>query len=121
MRIAVTSSDGENVDLHFGKGNSLYVYDYNEENGDLNFLEHRTVAIEEDKKEQSYLIIKAIEDWIHYYMHIRYQRRFGVRTPNEVRMAALVVETPVQYPIPENKRIIKYKQEYYKITEILSV
>ena len=29
MRIAVTSSDGENVDLHFGKGNSLYVYDYN--------------------------------------------------------------------------------------------
>ena len=55
MRIAVTSSDGENVDLHFGKGNSLYVYDYN-------FLEHRTVAIEEDKKEQSYLIIKAIED-----------------------------------------------------------
>ncbi len=62
MRIAVTSSDGENVDLHFGKGNSLYVYDYNEENGDLNFLEHRTVRIEEDKKEQSYLIIKAIED-----------------------------------------------------------
>ena len=62
MRIAVTSSDGENVDLHFGKGNSLYVYDYNEENGDLSFLEHRTVAIEEDKKEQSYLIIKAIED-----------------------------------------------------------
>ena len=62
MRIAVTSSDGENVDLHFGKGNSLYVYDYNEENEDLSFLEHRTVAIEEDKKEQSYLIIKAIED-----------------------------------------------------------
>ena len=23
MRIAVTSSDGENVDLHFGKGNSI--------------------------------------------------------------------------------------------------
>ena len=23
MRIAVTSSDGENVDLHFGKGNSV--------------------------------------------------------------------------------------------------
>ena len=62
MKIAVASSDGENVDLHFGKGRSLYVYDYNEENGDLSFLEHRTVRIEEDKKEQSYLIINAIKD-----------------------------------------------------------
>lgn len=62
MKIAVTSSDGENVDLHFGKGTSIYVYDYNEENDELVFLEHRTVRIEEDKKEQSHLIISAIED-----------------------------------------------------------
>ena len=62
-------------------------------------------------------LIKAIEDWIHYYMFERYQRRFGVRTPYEVRVEALATETPVQYPIPEKKRIIKYKQEHYKYTD----
>ena len=58
-------------------------------------------------------LVKAIEDWIHYYMYERYQRRFGVKTPYEVRREALDNETPNQYPIPENKRIIKYKQEHY--------
>ena len=28
MRIAVASSNGENVDLHFGKAKSLFVYEY---------------------------------------------------------------------------------------------
>ena len=30
MRIAVASTDGENVDLHFGKARSLYVYEYDD-------------------------------------------------------------------------------------------
>ena len=30
MRLAVVSSDGENVDLHLGKGSSIYIYDYEE-------------------------------------------------------------------------------------------
>jgi len=64
-----------------------------------------------DTKEE---LVKAIENWIHYYMYIRYQRRFGVRTPYEVRCAALESENPVQYPIPENKRIIKYKLTHYQ-------
>ena len=58
-------------------------------------------------------LIKAIDDWIHYYMYERYQRRFGVKTPYEVRREALSLQTPNQYPILENKRIIKYKQEHY--------
>jgi predicted Fe-Mo cluster-binding NifX family protein len=31
MRIAVASSNGEDLDLHFGKAHSLYVYEYDEE------------------------------------------------------------------------------------------
>ncbi|QUN12856.1 hypothetical protein KEC48_15550 [Clostridium sp. C1] len=46
-------------------------------------------------------------------MYERYQRRFGVKTPYEVRREALSLQTPNQYPILENKRIIKYKQEHY--------
>ena len=62
MRIAVASSNGENVDLHFGKARSLYVYEYNEEKDEISFLEQRTVEIEVDMKHQNPKIIKAIED-----------------------------------------------------------
>ena len=40
MRLAVVSSDGKNVDLHLGKGKSVYVYDYADE---LKFVERRDV------------------------------------------------------------------------------
>ena len=59
-------------------------------------------------------LIHALEEWFHYYTYERYQRRFGVRTPYEVRSEALKTETPAEYKIPENKRIMKYKQEHYK-------
>lgn len=65
-------------------------------------------------------LIKAIEDWLHYYTYERYQRRFGIKTPYEVRMEAWTNETVKQYPIPENKRIIKYKQEHYKSTTLIA-
>ena len=65
-------------------------------------------------------LIKAIEDWIHYYMYERYQRRYGVKTPYEVRSEALTNEIPKQYPISENKRITKYKQEHYTGSSTLS-
>ena len=58
-------------------------------------------------------LIDAIDSWMHYYMYERYQRRFGVRTPMEVRTEALTTQTPKQYPIPLNKAIIKYKQTHY--------
>lgn len=59
MRLAVVSSDGENVDLHLGKGNSIYVYDYDDE---LSFVEHRTVGIDAGSKHQGGKVIKACED-----------------------------------------------------------
>lgn len=51
---------------------------------------------------------QAIEDYIYYYNHGRYQERFHNLAPLEVREAALNTEYPQQYPIPENKRIAAY-------------
>ena len=59
MRLAVVSSDGENVDLHLGKGKSVYVYDYGDE---LSFVEMRSVEISEDSKHQGSKVLKACED-----------------------------------------------------------
>ena len=56
---------------------------------------------------------EEIKEWIRYYSDERYQRRFGVKTPYEVRSEALCNENPVQYPIPENKAIQKYKATHY--------
>ena len=62
MRIAVASTNGENVDLHFGKASSLYVYEYDEKEDKINFIDHRTVEIEMDMKHQNPKIIEAIGD-----------------------------------------------------------
>ena len=55
---------------------------------------------------------KAIDDYIHFYMNERLQERFGGKTPAEVRKEALIAETPLDYPIPENRRIQKYKAQW---------
>ena len=59
MRLAVVSSDGENVDLHLGRGKSVYVYDYDEE---VNFVERRDIEIEDDAKHQGGKVISACHD-----------------------------------------------------------
>ncbi len=59
MRLAVVSSDGENVDMHLGRGKSVYVYDYND---DLNFVEKREVEISDDAKHQGGKVISACSD-----------------------------------------------------------
>lgn len=59
MRLAVVSSDGENVDLHLGKGKSLYIYDWDDE---LNFVEVRDVEITEDSKHQGGKVLNACSD-----------------------------------------------------------
>ena len=55
---------------------------------------------------------KAIADYMTFYSTERMQERFRGKTPAEVRAEALATDTPVQYPIPENKRIQKYKARY---------
>jgi predicted Fe-Mo cluster-binding NifX family protein len=60
MKIAIASSDGKNLDLHFGKAKSLYIFDFNGKNE--KFLEKRTVEFVEDQKHQWMKTLKAIED-----------------------------------------------------------
>ena len=43
-----------------------------------------------------------------------------MKTPYEVRNEAFSLQTPNQYPVPENKRIIKYKIEHYTSSTILA-
>lgn len=62
MKIAVASTNGEDLDLHFGKAHTLYVYDYDEKKDEFDFIEKRTVEIERDAKHQNPKIIKTIED-----------------------------------------------------------
>ena len=59
MRLAVVSSDGENVDLHLGRGKSVYVYDWDDE---VNFVERRDIEISEDAKHQGGKVISACGD-----------------------------------------------------------
>lgn len=59
MRLAVVSSDGENVDMHLGRGKSVYVYDYDDE---VAFIERRDIEISEDAKHQGGKVINACSD-----------------------------------------------------------
>ena len=59
MRLAVVSSDGENVDLHLGRGKSVFIYDYDDE---LNFVEQRYIEIADDAKHQGGKVIKTCSD-----------------------------------------------------------
>ena len=56
MRLAVVSSDGENVDLHLGRGKSVYIYE------DLDFVEKRDIEIAENSKHQGGKVIKSCSD-----------------------------------------------------------
>ncbi len=54
----------------------------------------------------------AINDYIRFYSTERPQDRYNCKTPLEVRTNALDTGVPTQYPIPENKRIMKYKEKW---------
>lgn len=54
----------------------------------------------------------AINDYIRFYTEERPQDRYNCKTPIEVRTEALAKDIPSEYPIPENKRIKKYKEKW---------
>ena len=54
----------------------------------------------------------AIKDYMRFYSEVRPQDRYNCKTPLEVRQEALASEFPIKYPIPENKRIVKYKEKW---------
>lgn len=55
---------------------------------------------------------EAIDRYIHFYNDERFQERFDMKTPSEVRKAALGADNPQQYPIAENKCIKAYKAKF---------
>lgn len=54
----------------------------------------------------------AINDYMRFYKEERPQDRYHCKTPLEVRTEALSLDNPIEYPIPENKRIKKYKEKW---------
>lgn len=52
----------------------------------------------------------AITGYFDYYNYQRYQERFGMKAPMEVRSEALGVKNPKFYPIPFNKKLNDYKE-----------
>lgn len=61
-------------------------------------------------------LIKAIEDYIRFYNNERLQERYGFKAPLQVRKEALKKVLPTQYPIAENKRILKYYAQLEAMT-----
>ena len=54
----------------------------------------------------------AIDDYMRFYSTERPQDRFHCKTPFEVRNEALQDGQPKVYPLPQNKRIEKYKEKW---------
>lgn len=54
----------------------------------------------------------AIDRYIDFYNNDRPQERYGCKTPAQIRDEAITSSSPASYPIPENKRIKKYKEEW---------
>ncbi len=55
---------------------------------------------------------EAIDRYIDFYNNYRPQERYNCKTPAEVRREALGSEIAKDYPIPENKRIKRYKEQW---------
>lgn len=60
MRIAVASSNGENVDLHFGKARNFLIYDFDGEKAE--YMESREVIIHPEDKHQWAKSLEVIKD-----------------------------------------------------------
>lgn len=54
----------------------------------------------------------AIKDYLRFYSEERPQDRYYCKTPLEVRQEALDSDRLAEYPIPENKRINRYKEKW---------
>lgn len=54
----------------------------------------------------------AVDKYINFYNNQRLQLRYGGKTPSQVREEALAADNPTSYPIPENKRIQRYKAKW---------
>ncbi|MDR1820248.1 MAG: FeMo cofactor biosynthesis protein [Methanobrevibacter sp.] len=77
MKIAIASSDGENVDLHFGKANSIYIYDFDGEKTE--YIEHRTLNINKNERHQWTKVLDTISDCnVVISVQSGFKSRFGI-------------------------------------------
>ena len=106
MRLAVVSSDGKNVDLHLGKGKSVFVYDYDDE---LNFVERRDVEISEDAKHQGGKVIKICGD-CDVLISVQYGFKSKVRADN-AGIKLVMDEGPVEEVIQRYVDHVKFMKE----------
>lgn len=67
-------------------------------------------AMYEIKDEESLRF--AIKDYLRFYAEERIQERYECKTSLEIRTEVLTAEVPMEYPIPENKRIKKHKEKW---------
>lgn len=68
----------------------------------------KSEMVQHHKYETLQELHQAIDQYIYFYNTLRFQDRFNHQTPLEVREAALNNTKIIQYPIKENKRIMKY-------------
>ncbi len=104
MRIAVASSDGKTVDLHLGKANSLYVYDWNDKDG-VAFLEHRKLNIEQSARHQGSDVLAACED-----CDVIICSQFGFKT--KIKAEDLNIKLVVEENLGVMEAVDKYIQHY---------
>jgi len=105
MRIAIASSDGKNVDLHFGKARSICIFDFDEEKDNKIFLERRTVEIEEGERHQWMKTLDAIRDCdVVICVQAGFKSKFGIE---EAGLKLVEDEGPLDEVI--NRYIEHYK------------
>ena len=107
MRLAVVSSDGKNVDLHLGRGKSVFVYDYGDE---LNFVERRDVEIAEDAKHQGGKVIKICED-CDVLIAVQYGFKSKIKA-DDAGIKLVMDEGPVDEVIKRYIDHVKFMNEY---------
>ncbi|MDI9624047.1 MAG: NifB/NifX family molybdenum-iron cluster-binding protein [Methanothermobacter sp.] len=60
MKIAVASSDGENVDSHFGKASKFIIYEFDGEKAEM--VDEREINIDPAEKHQWMKTLDAVRD-----------------------------------------------------------
>jgi len=105
MRMAVASSNGKDVDLHFGKARSICIFDFDEEGNNKTFVERRTVEFEPGQKHQWMKTLNTIDDCdIVICVQAGFKSKFGIE---EAGLKLVEDEGPIDEVL--NRYIEHYK------------
>ncbi len=105
MRLAVASSDGKNVNLHFGKAKSIFIFDFDEEGNNKVFVEKRTVEFVPGQKHQWMKTLNTLSDCdVVICVQAGFKSKFGIE---ESGLKLVEDEGPIDEVI--NRYIEHYK------------